>query len=337
MVTLFTSLPPNITRIVNGRDFGPAYQRACIGSWVAAGFDVVSLNPESEIAQLRKYDFPISYLASPNPRPRIVEFLTEACRCPTELLGIINADCLLLSYPALVQGIVSGARDGLVMVERVNIDPDSLLPTGQTCLGFDAFFFNKADAARIAIDPELSVGQPWWDYWFPMEFAVSDVKLLRPQSPLIFHLDHEQGWSQTSWLNYGRKFITRFSVVDGNRNPSFSAGLREFLDAGSAEREDLGGFGDWCFSWLRDNAEYLNVSQDPTAAELFGRILAAITNFDGMHAGTLALAQARRELSELAVLKAQLEDVRLTRAQQLRRPKSFLIRLLSVLLKPSQY
>jgi hypothetical protein len=61
-----------------------------------------------------------------------------------------------------------------------------------------------------------------------------------------------------------------------------------------------------------------------------------------MHAGTLALAQARRELSELAVLKAQLEDVRLTRAQQLRRPKgfltkSFLIRLLRVLLKRSQY
>jgi hypothetical protein len=210
------------------------------------------------------------------------------------------------------------------MVERVNIDPSSLLPTGQSCLGFDAFFFNKADAARVTIDPELSVGQPWWDYWFPMEFAISDVKLLRPQSPLIFHLDHEQGWSQTRWLYYGRKFITHFSVVDGTWNPSFSAGLREFLGSGSVEREDLGGFGDWCFNWLRDNAEYLKVSQDPTAAELFGRILAAITNFDGTHAETLALAQARRELSELAVLKAQL------------RLKSLLIRLLRVLLKPRQ-
>jgi hypothetical protein len=50
----------------------------------------------------------------------------------------------------------------------------------------------------------------------------------------------------------------------------------------------------------------------------------------------LALAQARRELSELAVLKAQLEDARLKGAQELRRPpKTFLIRLLRVLLKPS--
>src|SRR5260370_35856984 len=104
MVTLFTSLPPGTTRIVNGQDFGPAYQRACIDSWIAAGFDVVSLNPESEIAQLRKYDFPISYLASPSPLPHIVEFLTEACRCPTALIWTMNADCLLLRYPACVQG-----------------------------------------------------------------------------------------------------------------------------------------------------------------------------------------------------------------------------------------
>src|SRR5882757_7572264 len=300
-VTLFTSLPPSTTRIVNGHDYGIAYQRACIASWIAAGFDVISLNPENEIAELRKYDYPINYLVSPNPRPKISEFLSEASRSPSDLTGIINADCLLLNYPPFVQGIVSGAKDGLVMVERVNIDPNNLLPTGQTCLGFDAFFFNKTHASRLMIDP-----------------------------------DHEQGWSQARWLYYGRKFITRFSVVDGTRNPSFSAGLHEFLGSGSAEREDLGGFGDWCFNWLRDNAEYLKVSQDPTAAELFGRILAAITNFDGMHAGTLALAQARRELSELAVLKAQLEDVRLTRAQQLRGRKSFLIRLLRVLLKPRQ-
>src|SRR6202166_5256838 len=316
-VTLFTSLPPSTTRIVDGHDYGIAYQRACIASWIAAGFDVISLNPESEIAELRKYDYPINYLVSPNPRPRIFEFLKEAFRSPSDLIGIINADCLLLSYPAFVQGIVSGAKDGLVMVERVNIDPNNLLPTGQTCLGFDAFFFNKTHASRLTIDPDLSVGQPWWDYWFPMEFAVSGVKLLRPQSPLIFHLDHEQGWSQARWLYYGRKFITRFSVVDETSTPSFSAGLHEFLGSGSAEKDDLGGFGDWCFHWLRDNAEYLEVAQDSTAAGLFGRILAAITNFDGMHATTLALAQARRELG---VSRAQLE--------QRSRPKSFLLRLL---------
>ena len=325
-VTLFTSLPPSTTRIVNGRDFGLAYQRACIASWIEAGFDVISLNPENEIAELRKYDYRINYLVSPNARPKIFEFLNEASRSPSDLTGIINADCLLLNYPAFVQGLLSGARDGLVMLERVNIDPNNLLPTGQTCLGFDAFFFNKTHASRLTVDPDLTVGHPWWDYWFPMEFAISGIKLLRPQSPLIFHLDHEQGWSQERWLHYGRKFTERFSVVDGTGNPSFSAGLREFLDSGSIEKDDLGGLADWLFNWLRDNAEFLKTSQDDAAGDLFGRILCAITNFDGMHATTLALAQARREL---AVSRAQLD--------QRSRPKNFLLRLLRVLLTSNRY
>src|SRR6266850_15523 len=109
-VTLFTSLPPSTTRIVNGHDFGIAYQRACIASWIAAGFDVISLNPETEIAELRRFDYPINYLVSPNPRPKIFEFLKEASRSPTDLTGIINADCLLHNSPAFVQGRLSGAK-----------------------------------------------------------------------------------------------------------------------------------------------------------------------------------------------------------------------------------
>jgi hypothetical protein len=328
--TLFTSLPPRTSRLVGDRDFGLAYQRACIDSWIAAGFDVASLNPENEIAELRKFDLPVDYLISPNPRPKIMEYLTEARRSQTDLMGIINADCLLLNYRGFVQSILSGARDGLVMVERVNIDPNSLLPTGQTCLGFDAFFFNKAHACQVSIDPDLSVGQPWWDYWFPTEFAVSGIKLIRPQWPLIVHLDHEQGWSQARWLEYGRKFITHFSAMSEPTNPSFSDGLREFVNSGSAEREDLGGFGDWCFNWLRDHADFLKAGKDESSEALFGRILCAIANFDGMHAATLALARARQELSELSAINAQIKNIKQQPAA-----RSFLIRLLQVLLRPS--
>src|SRR5207244_108987 len=100
-------------------------------------------------------------------------------------------------------------------VERVNIDPHSLLPTGKTCLGFDAFFFARRHAANIRVDPELSVGQPWWDYWMPLSFAAAGVKLLRPASPTLLHLDHEQGWSQARWLYFGRKLMTHFSGREG--------------------------------------------------------------------------------------------------------------------------
>ena len=101
------------------------------------------------------------------------------------------------------------------------------------------------------------------------------------------------------------------------------------MNSGSTARDDLGGFGNWCFNWLRDHADFLKAGQDDSFEVLFGRILGAIANFDGMHAGTLALAQARQELSELVALKTYIQQRSLAK-------KSLLIRLLQVLFKSSQ-
>ncbi|WLA68029.1 hypothetical protein [Bradyrhizobium diazoefficiens] len=295
--TIITSLPPTMKRMVGGRDFGAVYQRACIESWVSAGFRVTSINSAVEIEQLKPLGYPVRYVLSSNVRPAIEEFLDYAGRCQDDLVGIINADCFFLGYPSFVGGIKTGALRGVVMVERVNIDPISLLPTGQTCLGFDAFFFTPSMARLATVPPDLSVGQPWWDYWLPAAFAVENIELLRPQSPLVFHLDHEQGWSQERWLKTGRSFLQSFADLDDQKFPSFLTEVRRFASWELASREDLGGFGHWCFNWLRDNASYLEVSAEPTADELLGRILASVTNFDGMHANTLALAEARNNLA----------------------------------------
>ena len=47
--TLFTSIPPRMKRPVQAREFGLAWQMACIKSWRDAGFRVVSLNAPEEI------------------------------------------------------------------------------------------------------------------------------------------------------------------------------------------------------------------------------------------------------------------------------------------------
>jgi hypothetical protein len=294
--------------MVGGVDFGISYQRACIYSWVTAGFRVVSINSEEEIEILRESDFPVEYISSPSPRPKIIEFLTEARESRSELMGIINADCLLLNYPGFVENILSGAKDGLVIVERINIDPNSLLPTGQSCFGFDALFFNRSDVCKVDIDPNLVVGQPWWDYWLPMEFAISGIKLMRPHWPLIVHLDHDQGWSLTNWSEYGRKCISHFFDVAEAGNSAFSTDLREFVDSESTKPDNLVGFAHWCFNWLRDHADFLKAGPDDSSEVLFARILGAVANFDGMHPSTLALTQARWELSEIAALRDRLQE-----------------------------
>ncbi|MEH2470435.1 hypothetical protein V1281_000320 [Nitrobacteraceae bacterium AZCC 2161] len=304
-LTVFTSLPPTTKRVVNGEDFGISYQRACISSWIDAGFDVVSLNPAHEIELLKEFNFPVSFIESSERRPTIAELLKAANNAATDAVGFINADCYLLNYSEFVDAIVASAKEGLVMVERVNINPETLLPSGRTCLGFDAFFFAKSDAINVSVDADLAVGQPWWDYWLPVEFALIGKRLLRLKSPIIFHLDHEQGWSQERWLSFGKKLISRLAHANVTRNPMFAADLQKFSSQAALDQDDLGGFGDWCFNWLRDNATIVPLSSDKSAGDLFSRILRSLTAFDGMHEATLALAKAN---NDVAAVKAYADD-----------------------------
>ena len=54
-VCLVTSVPPRLKRKApDGQDFGPAYQRRCVASWLAEGWDVVSVNPAAECETVRE-------------------------------------------------------------------------------------------------------------------------------------------------------------------------------------------------------------------------------------------------------------------------------------------
>ena len=48
-IKLYTSLPPEVTRIIAGTEVGAAYLAECVRSWRRAGFDVVSVNGAREI------------------------------------------------------------------------------------------------------------------------------------------------------------------------------------------------------------------------------------------------------------------------------------------------
>ncbi len=294
--TLFTSLPPRTNRSVAGIDYSSSYQSACVNSWRAAGLGIQSINPRSEIEKLQASGISVTYILSEHDRPSINEFLQASLRAPTEIVAIINADCIMLNVPDLIQNVLSAAAHGLVMAERVNISNVNLQPTSQTCLGFDAFFFNKKIVAAIDIDDRLKVGQPWWDYWLPVEFALQDVELFRLPAPLIFHLDHEQGWSQERWLDSGINLLNRLGA--GNQRLD----VERFLRPEILERSDLGGFGDWIFDWLRENSQLIDDVETGTFAHLQTEFLKMLSNFDGMHCATRALAEARNEVSRLSAL-----------------------------------
>ena len=158
--TIFTSLPPTTKRMVGENDFGPSYQLACLQSWVNAGFEVRSINPAHEIDALAPFNYPVTFIECESSRPRIVDFIGNTNDAPTEIVGIVNADCLLLNLSSQLDLMLDRAKVGLVLMERVNVSPATLLPTGQTCLGFDGFFFAKEIARFLDVDDQLVVAKP---------------------------------------------------------------------------------------------------------------------------------------------------------------------------------
>ena len=50
---VITSISPRISRLEDGIEVGPRYQRRCVESWLGAGAHLLSVNPDSELAELR--------------------------------------------------------------------------------------------------------------------------------------------------------------------------------------------------------------------------------------------------------------------------------------------
>jgi hypothetical protein len=204
-VTLYTSLPPRSERLAAGRELGTVYQRECIASWRRLGFDVVSLNARAEIEALLPLGYEVTFKEVASSRPRISDFLAVVKEEPAAVAGIINADCMMVANAAAISLVLQSARQGLVLVERLNIGADDVKATGVSCCGFDLLLFATQVLDDLEFDREISIGTPWWDYWFPIAYRLAGGELFSAPAPLLMHLDHPQSWSWEAWFAHGRK------------------------------------------------------------------------------------------------------------------------------------
>jgi hypothetical protein len=185
MIPLFTSAPPNFKRLIHGREFGPAWQAMCIESCKQAGFRLINFESDD--------------------RPLISDILT-ACRqqADAKIAGIINSDCMIIPHFSLADRLTHYLDNGVVVAERIDLNPDTLSPTGFTCYGFDAFFFcidNLPDHCT-----EWRMGDTWWDYWFPLTFLASGSEIRTLPAPALIHVAHPERWDWDSWENNFRRF-----------------------------------------------------------------------------------------------------------------------------------
>jgi len=264
-------------RPVQGRDFGPAWQTACIKSWKGAGFQVVSLNAPEEIEALRPFAPAVEFKTLPagRTRPLFADFFTAANSSKSRIVGIINADCMMIPPIGFANRLMDHL-DGIVIVERFNLSKETLRPTGVRVEGFDAFFFKAEAAATIARDDHWHIGGVWGDYWLPFAFHFAGFEIKTLPAPILLHLEHDLAWDWSGAESYAPRLINFFRAHGGDRlDPRLAAKLP---NPGTLRPDDIYVLHDLLFDWLQSR-DPLWKPEAGSADELMITVLNASAKF----------------------------------------------------------
>jgi hypothetical protein len=311
-VKLYTSLPPEVTRTIAGVEVGAAYLAECVRSWRRAGFDVVSVNGAREIDHVRRHGYEAEYLQISRERPAIDDFLAAIRSSQTTVAGIINADVFLSIDPELL--CIAVATDGMTLIERINIDPDSICPTGRSCFGFDAFVFATAPLLGIYHGEEFLFGHPWWDYWFPFAYAAAGGRLRSVKAPALFHLQHQLKWKQEHFIANGRKTVRCLLRLKGVLPEDIRAELGNLSRPEDMSESEITKFGSWCFAKLRAMAEPIGVERRASDFGPLGDFVALLSDpqnrtllgkLDQAEARALAATELGRPIFQMSQLIGQ--------------------------------
>ncbi|MGO9327499.1 MAG: O-fucosyltransferase family protein [Steroidobacteraceae bacterium] len=237
---------------------------------------MTSLNGTHEILELTKLGFDVDYRQVATDRPRISDLLLAIRESKSPVAGIINADTFFIDDPPILEAIMHAAAKGMMIVERINIDPVRLRPTGITCSGFDAFIFNTTPLSRIDLDIDFLIGHPWWDYWFPLAYAVAGGKLMTTDAPFLFHLDHTQNWNWTHFNRNGNKFLKYLLKHSGQLPEDFVAEISRFSESTVVSEGELRSFSLWCFPRLQSLPELIGIPPSRGNAGLLSALISIL-------------------------------------------------------------
>jgi len=230
MVPLITSIPPRMSRVdAAGVEIGPEYQRRCLDSWRAAGFDPISVNskrePAPEGVAVVMADRDAEHITG-RPHVFLADIIAAGARAARDgVFAIANAD-LIFSPSA---GLIRFDRDVLLMNRRIDI-ADVEQRHGQTWIsGFDLFAMHGNASQRIT-DIGLIFGAPWWDHWLPIIARQAGMRL-QQTPPAVYHLNHADRWDWKTWHRLGWQFAANAKPLFVERE--FIASHRDAASTGS--------------------------------------------------------------------------------------------------------
>jgi hypothetical protein len=278
--SIYTSIPPAMNRSLGGKPF-PNYQEAFIRSWKDAGFRIVSINSDAEIKLLKRYRGDVEFISngSDDRRSKLSDFFNHMVVSEERHAGIVNADCILFNCEGFVERLLEAVPESIVLVERLSLDPDTVRPTGRSCSGFDGFFFDPQFLPSIRNSEQYEIGEPVWDFWFPLAMSLAGAQLKTLHIPLILHVDHPHKWGWDRLRINGDRLIE--FVLSQERDPASLPGFRDAVQKIAAGRK----FGDryihnlcaLTFESLRSQTGLVSLSNDSAHAALIGRMLVGLS------------------------------------------------------------
>lgn len=221
-----TSLPPS----------GFEASVTAVNSWFALGFEVISVNTESERDQLRPYfpmvDFRVCEATAKEECGKDYQYLDSLlnvlAECKADVCGVVNADIVLRGGDEAWRQILEVARKRFVFTSRINVD--SLEQRHGLLLepGYDLFFFPGSYPSRVP-PTGFVFGQPAWDVFFPAWAALIDFPRSFCYSPVALHLNHKQRWSNTANSRFSAKALAVFAPHLAKLAFSYPGASTEYL------------------------------------------------------------------------------------------------------------
>ncbi len=192
-------------------------QRAAVESWLSLGFNVVSLNNQEEVNQLKPIYKNVTFHAVERDaqleagRPLvylddIFQYLRER---GTKICGIVNSDICLKADKNFLSFVCQQAEKAMVLASRVDVH--SLEDRrGETYIhGFDAFFFDK-QLLEYFPTSQFCLGLPWWDYFVPLIVQLRGFVTKYVVTNVAYHVKHQVNYSHDLWQKMGIHFTEFF-------------------------------------------------------------------------------------------------------------------------------
>lgn len=209
-------------------------QLACVQSWIAAGCDVVAMQPPGDMGRFTPRDWPVRFVEIEacarfgRPLP-VIRSMVEWARINVQgYVLLLNSDCHLVASATKMRALCEQAGNGLCYLIRHDVEANRQATRLRG--GVDGFMFKATDCPQLPAT-WLHMGSPAWDYLLPLIYQRAGRPLISPSFMTLLHVRHALRWSQTNW----RDCVTELARVTGwassNANETTNAMLLLFTGA----------------------------------------------------------------------------------------------------------